>query len=161
MIYGDTDSIMPCAGGRTESECAERAMEIKLAVETAMRETPFAEIKIDVKGNYETFVITAKKKYAAIKWDGTMEKDVIPVARRPRTGPVIVMATGRTGEEAGLTMYLAGSPRPQDLLPVETQLAEKRINCQPLRLSGQRFGRHRRQGQRREQEVGHGENHGR
>jgi hypothetical protein len=41
--------------------------------ETAIKGTLFERIEIDIKGNYEVFMITAKKKSTAVKWDATME----------------------------------------------------------------------------------------
>ena len=143
VVYGDTDSIMPCVGGATENECMQKAEKIKAAVEANMKGTPFEQIKVDIKGNYKTFVVTAKKKYAGVKWDGEMEtkgmapvkKDVVPVARLATNRVLsIIMSEGEHEEKLQkLVMYLGGlaGGLQRNLVPAEMQVAEKRINCQP------------------------------
>jgi DNA polymerase elongation subunit (family B) len=143
VIYGDTDSIMVHVGGATENECMNKAVEIKAAVETSMKGTAFEKIKIDVEGNFETFVITAKKKYAGMKWDAAMvtkgmapvKKDVVPVAKTAASKVLSIIMSNHTYEEKklNLIMYLGGLAvaLERNLLPVEMQVAEKRINCQP------------------------------
>ena len=103
---------------------------------------PF-EIKIDIKGNYHTFMITAKKKYAAIKWDGFMgtkgmapvKKDVIPIAKVATNKVLSIFMSNKTYEEKklNLVMHLGGLAvaLEKNLLPVEMRVAEKRVNCQP------------------------------
>ena len=143
VIYGDTDSIMVHVGSASEGGCMDKAMKIKAAVEADMKGTPFEKIKIDVEGNFETFVITAKKKYAGMKWDGTMvtkgmapvKKDVVPVAKAAANKVLSIVMSKDSYEEKkmNLIMYLGGLAvaLERNLVPVEMQVAEKRINCQP------------------------------
>lgn len=82
VIYGETDSTFAWVKGTTEDECMNAAAQPKFAIDESMIETSFAEIGADVKGNYRTILITARKKYAVADWNDNMEtKGMTPVKK--------------------------------------------------------------------------------
>lgn len=89
VIYGDTDSIFVHVKGETEEQCMERANKVMDKIRQNSTETVFSEVGADVKGNYQSIVISSKKKYEAVRWDSSLEtkglaivkKDTIPIAK--------------------------------------------------------------------------------
>lgn len=143
VIYGDTDSVMAEVGGSNEQECLDAGEKMREAVAMAAKGTPFANIGIGIDGSYKVFMITAKKKYAAMKWNGEMEtkgmapvkKDVIPIAREAASKVLnIVMQPGPYEDrKAKVCMYIGGLAKAieKGLIPMGMQVAEKKVNCQP------------------------------
>ncbi|RYP54113.1 hypothetical protein DL768_001115 [Monosporascus sp. mg162] len=89
VIYGDTDSIFVYVGGTSESECNAAALRIKSAISRQMKGIVFERIGADVKGNYRSIVISSKKKYEGVLWNGDLDtkglapikKDTLPIVR--------------------------------------------------------------------------------
>ncbi|TAQ85617.1 hypothetical protein B7494_g6071 [Chlorociboria aeruginascens] len=72
-IYGDTDSIFVETGYDSKTLCSAAGMRIKQAVQAMTKNTPFLSVGAEIKGNYWSIVISAKKKYGTVTWDGELE----------------------------------------------------------------------------------------
>lgn len=80
VVYGDTDSIFPWVGGKSKEECDEAGMKLKMLIDESITGTPFEKVKADMKGNYKYMLITTRKKYSTVDWDGLIEtKRMTPV----------------------------------------------------------------------------------
>jgi DNA polymerase elongation subunit (family B) len=143
VIYGDTDSIFAWVKGTTEEECMDMATKLKKAIERSLVGTPFEEIGADVKGNYKTILITARKKYAVVDWNDEMEtkgmtpvkKDTLPIARyaASKVLNIVTSEMSHDGMKKNITMFLGKllMALQNNKLPAEMQVTETKINCQP------------------------------
>ncbi|EMC97269.1 hypothetical protein BAUCODRAFT_147392 [Baudoinia panamericana UAMH 10762] len=52
--------------GTSEEQCMEAATVLKKSIDQSLAGTPFEHIGADIKGNYKTILITARKKYAVV-----------------------------------------------------------------------------------------------
>ena len=66
VIYGDTDSIFVQVNGKSETECITAGIKVKLKICEISRGRVFSSIGADVKGNYKSIVISAKKKHEGL-----------------------------------------------------------------------------------------------
>lgn len=143
VLYGDTDSIFVWVKGVSEISCMTAALKVKKSIYEHMNGTVFASVGADVKGNYSSIVISAKKKYEAVCWDGTLEtkglaivkKDSLPIVRYVLS-QVMAILNNDDGNEAktetlmtlvGKVMNVLQSGR----LSVSSQVTETKINAQP------------------------------
>merc|ERR1712157_49399 len=66
VIYGDTDSIMIYTDSVNYSEVLQLGNKVKLAVNKL-----FSQLEIEIDGVYRSILLLKKKKYAALKVEGT------------------------------------------------------------------------------------------
>lgn len=143
VIYGDTDSIFPWVKGETEAECMQRGMSIKTQIDESMAGTVFREVEADIKGNYMSVVISSKKKYEGVLWDGTVDtkglapvkKDTLPIVRYVMTEVLSVLNSDDTKESKNerLIGFLSKVliKLQSGKLPMKSQVIEVKIDCQP------------------------------
>lgn len=143
VLYGDTDSIFVWVRGETEIACTTAGMRVKGAVYELMSSTVFASVGADVKGNYKSIVISAKKKYEAVNWDGTLEtkglaivkKDSLPIVRYALSRVMSVLNSADTDEmKIERLLRLVGGimvALQNGKLPLSSQVTEVKINAQP------------------------------
>ena len=143
VLYGDTDSIFVWVKGETEDACMAAGAMVKSAVGAMMDKTVFAAVGADIKGNYSSIVISAKKKYEAVMWSGDLEtkglamvkKDSLPIVRFVLSEVMRVLNNSDT--DAGKTetlITLVGKTMialQNNKLPVKSQMTEVKINGQP------------------------------
>ncbi|KAL9122241.1 MAG: hypothetical protein Q9187_001193 [Circinaria calcarea] len=143
VIYGDTDSIFPHINARTENECMDIGRKLKENIDKSMIGTPFENVKADIKGNYRSILITTRKKYAVVNWDGTSEtkgmtpvkRDTLPIAKYVATRVLDIIHSQLQFEvkKKNITMFLGKIMRmiEDNKLPVHMQVTETKVNCQP------------------------------
>lgn len=141
--YGDTDSIFVHVGGKNASECMTRGMNIKMKIYKEMKGTVFESIGADIKGNYMSILISSKKKYEAITWDGEVEtkglapvkKDTLPIVKYVMSKILSVINESKPREVMTETIIRilskVISALWNDKIPVSSQVIEKKINNQP------------------------------
>lgn len=143
VLYGDTDSIFVWVRGTTELSCMTAALRVKEAIHKRMNGTVFASVGADVKGNYKSIVISAKKKYEAVAWDGSLEtkglaivkKDSLPIVKYTLTQVMSILNSDDTDANKtedllrliGKIMITLQSGR----MPASSQVSETKINGQP------------------------------
>lgn len=142
-LYGDTDSIFVWVKGANEVACMTAGVKVKDAIYALMSGTVFASVGADIKGNYQSIVISAKKKYEAVNWDGTLEtkglaivkKDSLPIVRYVLSQTMSVLNSSDTDEwKTERLMRLVGKVMialQSNKLPVSCQVTETKINAQP------------------------------
>ncbi|XP_044715186.1 DNA polymerase family B domain-containing protein [Hirsutella rhossiliensis] len=143
VVYGDTDSIFPWVGGKTRDECDVAGMRLKELVDKSLIGTPFENVKADMKGNYKHMLITTRKKYSTVDWDGLVEtkgmtpvkRDTLPIAKYV-TKNVLAMINNTNPFETkkrNVTEFLGKvmTTINSDKLPANLQMLETKINCQP------------------------------
>lgn len=89
VVYGDTDSIFSWVGGKTKEACDKTGRKLKSLIDESIKNTPFVNVKADMKGNYGHMLITTKKKYSTVDSDGIVEtmgmspvkRDTLPIAK--------------------------------------------------------------------------------
>ena len=130
-------------GGKTEEECMNMAEKLKKAIDERTVGTPFENVKVDIKGNYRSILITARKKYAVVNWDGTSEtkgmtslkRDTLPIAKYVTTNvlDIIHSQTSFETKKKNITMFLGKVMRAleDNKLPAHTQVTETKVSCQP------------------------------
>jgi len=141
--YGDTDSIFCEVMGENESECMNRGLQIKTKIYEEMKGTVFESIGADIKGNYMSILISSKKKYEAVSWDGEVEtkglapvkKDTLPIVKFVVSRVLAVinspMSKGDKTESVIRIMSRTMNALMNDKIPVRAQIIEKKINNQP------------------------------
>lgn len=143
VLYGDTDSIFVWVKGLSQTSCMTAALKVKEAITRRMIGTVFASVGADVKGNYKSIVISAKKKYEAVAWDGSLEtkglaivkKDSLPIVRYTLIQVMDILNNDSTNADKtedlltlmGKVMITLQSGR----MPVSSQVSETKINAQP------------------------------
>ncbi|KAK2591532.1 hypothetical protein QQS21_010782 [Conoideocrella luteorostrata] len=142
-VYGDTDSIFPWVGGKTKDECDDAGMNLKRLIDESLSGTPFENVKADLKGNYKYILITTRKKYSTVEWNGTVEtkgmapvkRDTIPIAKYVTNNVLKMINTPKTKEEKkrNVTEFLGKTIDAvnNNKLPPTLQMFETKINCQP------------------------------
>lgn len=143
VIYGDTDSIFVWTKGTTEMACSTAGIKVKKAITELTKGTAFANVGADVKGNYESIVISAKKKYEAVNWDGSLDtkglaivkKDTLPIVRYALSLVLKVLNSSFSEQQKidKLVKIVSGIMKTlqQGKLPVKSQVTEVKINGQP------------------------------
>ena len=143
VLYGDTDSIFVWVKGTNEISCSTAAMRVRDSINKRLCDTVFADVGADMKGNYSSIVITAKKKYEAVNWDGSLEtkglamvkKDSLPIVKYCLSVVMSVLNSSHTDETktAILTTTVGKVMRKlQDgLLPLSSQVTEVKVGGQP------------------------------
>lgn len=143
VIYGDTDSIFVHVGGRSELSCETAGLKVKRAIYETTKGTVFQEVGADIKGNYSSIVISAKKKYEAVNWDGSLDtkglavvkKDALPIVKYAMSKVLEVLNSSFTDEEKmqALIKIVSGIMRAlqNGTLPLSSQVAEVKVNGQP------------------------------
>lgn len=143
VIYGDTDSIFVKVGGKNASECMTKGMGIKAKIYKAMKGTVFQSIGADIKGNYMSILISSKKKYEAVTWDGEVEtkglapvkKDTLPIVKFVMSRTLAVVNSSMTRDEMTESVIRILSKTISaiwnDKIPIAAQVIEKKINNQP------------------------------
>ncbi|KAG4427354.1 hypothetical protein IFR05_017163, partial [Cadophora sp. M221] len=160
VFYGDTDSIFVHVKAKTEDECMAIGKALKKKIDESMMGTPFAKVGAGIDGNYKSVLITSRKKYAMVHWNGDIEtkgmapvkKDVLPIARYAANKVLPIVTSGISSQDKmvacrnflGKLFTALGDNK----LPLNMQVAEVKVNCQPHRGLGC------------EQEVGQREGHG-
>lgn len=141
--YGDTDSIFVEVGGRNSTECMEKGMAIKMKIYEEMKGTAFEPIGADIKGNYMSILISSKKKYEAVTWDGEVEtkglapvkKDTLPIVKFVMSKILAVVNSSMSKEDMteSVIRILSRviSALWNDRLSAKMQVIEKKINNQP------------------------------
>jgi len=143
VLYGDTDSIFVWVKGATETACNTAGMKVKTAISKMMKKTVFASVGADVKGNYSSIVISAKKKYEAVMWDGELEtkglamvkKDSLPIVRFSLAEVMKVLNSDDTdkikNEKLVMLMGKIMVALQDNKIPTKAQVTEVKINGQP------------------------------
>ena len=143
VLYGDTDSIFVWVKGATETACNTAGMKVKTAISKMMKKTVFASVGADVKGNYSSIVISAKKKYEAVMWDGELEtkglamvkKDSLPIVRFSLAEVMKVLNSDDTdkikNEKLVMLMGKIMIALQDNKIPTRAQVTEVKINGQP------------------------------
>jgi DNA polymerase elongation subunit (family B) len=141
--YGDTDSIFCEVKGKNSDECMNRGMQIKTRIYEEMKGTVFESIGADIKGNYMSILISSKKKYEAVSWDGEVEtkglapvkKDTLPIVKFVVSKVLTVinstMSKENKTESVIRIMSRVMDALMNDKLSVSSQVIEKKINNQP------------------------------
>lgn len=141
--YGDTDSIFVEVRGKNAQECMEKGMKVKMRIYEEMKGTTFESIGADIKGNYMSILISSKKKYEAVTWDGDVEtkglapvkKDTLPVVKYVMSKVLEVVNSSMTKDQMTecVIRLLAKviSALKNNKLPLKSQVIEKKINNQP------------------------------
>ncbi|KAK3614682.1 hypothetical protein LTR56_027089 [Elasticomyces elasticus] len=118
-------------------------MGLKKNIDKSLVGTPFEHIGADIKGNYKTILITARKKYAVVDWDNHMEtkgmtpvkKDTLPIARYAASKVLNMVTSGIEHEEMkrNITQFLGKLLKAleDNKLPADMQVTETKIKCQP------------------------------
>lgn len=143
VVYGDTDSIFPWVGGKTKEECDTAGLRLKKLIDESLVDTPFENVKADMKGNYKHMLITSRKKYSTVDWDGVVEtkgmspvkRDTIPIAKYVTTKVLAIINTSNSYEvkKKSVTEFLGKviTAINNGKIPVTMQMFETKINCQP------------------------------
>lgn len=143
VIYGDTDSIFVWVKGLSETACSTGGMKVKTAIQRITKGTVFEGVGADIKGNYESIVITAKKKYEAVNWDGSLDtkglpivkKDSLPIVRYALTRVLNVLNSSSSDSEKTQRLVRIVSrimiALQNGKLPLSSQVTEVKINAQP------------------------------
>ena len=143
VLYGDTDSIFVWVKGSSQVSCSIAATKVKKAINEVMSETVFSGVGADVKGNYRSIVISAKKKYEAVNWDGTLDtkglamvkKDTPPIVRYSLARVMTVLNSEDEDEiKVEKLIRLVGkimSSLQSGELPISAQVTEVKVNGQP------------------------------
>lgn len=143
VIYGDTDSIFVLIGGKTESECMAGGLRVKAKIREITRGTVFDTVGADIKGNYKSIVISAKKKYEGLNWDGSLhtkglamvKKDSLPIVKYALSRVMDVLNNDDSDADkveslttlVGKVMIAIQNGK----LPPKSQVTETKINGQP------------------------------
>lgn len=142
-IYGDTDSIFVETKKDSEVACNTAGMEVKKKIYEMTRNTPFASVGADIKGNYRSIVISAKKKYEAVSWEGELEtkglamikKDSLRIVKYTLSKVMNVLNSDyETLIKTEKLMIIVSSVMKAiqfDKLPMSSQTAEVKVNGQP------------------------------
>lgn len=143
VLYGDTDSIFVWTKGENEIACATTGVKVKSSISDMMSKTAFASVGADVKGNYMSIVISAKKKYEAVTWNGELEtkgfamvkKDALPIVRFALSEVMKVLNnTGSNDDKNRDLVALVGKimlALQNGKLSARSQMTEVKINGQP------------------------------
>lgn len=143
VVYGDTDSIFPHVGGKTKEECDEAGTRLKKLIDESIAGTPFEKVKADMKGNYKYMLITSRKKYSTVDWDGEVEtkgmspvkRDTLPIAKYVTRNVLAMINNDHTYEQKkrNITELLGRVMNAIncDKIPPTQQMIETKINCQP------------------------------
>lgn len=143
VIYGDTDSIFAWVEGSTEIECMNAAEDLKGSIDESTSGTPFRDVGADIKGNYKSILITARKKYAVVDWHDIMEtkgmtpvkKDTLPIARYAASKILSITNSDMTHEakKGQITKFLGRlfNSLDDNVVSPLMQVTEVRVNCQP------------------------------
>lgn len=141
--YGDTDSIFVDVGGKNANDCMTKGMKIKMKIYEEMKGSVFESIGADVKGNYMSILISSKKKYEAVTWDGDVEtkglapvkKDTLPIVKYvvSKILGVINSSKSRENMTESIIRILSGviTALWNEKLSTSAQVIEKKINNQP------------------------------
>ncbi|KAI6986063.1 hypothetical protein KC359_g8924 [Hortaea werneckii] len=143
VLYGDTDSIFIWVGGKTETSCMTGGSKVKRKIIELTKGTIFSDVGADIKGNYESIVISAKKKYQAVLWDGSLEtkglamvkKDSLPIVRYCLSMTLGVLNSPFDYDKkiTELIKIVSGVMKAlqNGKLPMSSQVTETKINAQP------------------------------
>jgi DNA polymerase elongation subunit (family B) len=142
-IYGDTDSIFIHIGARTEAGCMTGGLKVKSKIKEITKGTVFERISADIKGNYSSIVISAKKKYEGVNWDGSLDtkglaivkKDSLPIVKYSLSKVMTVLNSDLSDKQkveslitiVGKVMHGIQAGK----IPPKSQVTETKISGQP------------------------------